>query len=484
MTSRSARPPAHPAALALAGLGIAGTVAMAGIAPGLLATAAAKTIVVVGGASDPDGKDQWERIRGDYAGAAPVFVHYPAQFGVGFPGFALSADGENTFATSVDTGADATVQAIESIKDDDPDEEVVVYTISQGADVVGIAVLRYGAAHPAPNGAAKLTVIEQGSPSFVRSGMWNVIPPGIPGLMNGPVRNDGASGATVVSVCVKGDYACGLGGNPVSAVFYFIPGYDMHGKVYTAQNIGKYSPEDGEGFTPGAVAETPVATTVEMRNGNEVTVERYADGTVKRTWNEDNVTWVSLDKGENPWGWMLRAQGIPVPIEFDRVLNRLVPVNEPGDTGLPSFPPLSAGPAPSPLELTSVFGDSGDAAKHREGTPGTVPVQEILTRTMPTSDPVERDTNRVGSSSVPQQDVDADPEQPEAETQPGAGTDGTVAPEADGLPEPATTPSDVDAEPTPAPTDIETDPDTAPSDSDTAPETPEPDEDSGVAAAA
>ncbi|TWS19827.1 PE-PPE domain-containing protein [Tsukamurella asaccharolytica] len=369
MTSRHAVRTPRPIALAVAGTGLAGVLALTGGGADFLAQVAAKTIIVVGGASDPTGKDQWARIGRDYSGPPPVFVQYPAVFGVGFPGLALSSDFQHTYAQSNDIGAAATVDAITAAKAD-PDEEVVIYTISQGSDVVSLAVLRYGQDNPRPSdGSAKLTVIEQGSPSYIRSGVWNVIPAGIPGLHNGPVRNNGASGATVVSVCVKGDYGCGMGVNPLIAAFYLPPGFLMHGAVYTAENIGRYSPTDGEPFTPGSTPEAPVSTRTETRNGNTVTVDTYANGTVKRTWTEDNTTWVSIDTGENPWGWMLRRNGIDVPKEFDQVLNTLVPVPEPGDSGLVPRLPVAPSFDPSPA-----------LARHGTDRPDAVTVAQLAAR--------------------------------------------------------------------------------------------------------
>lgn len=369
MTARHGLRKPRPIAVAAAGMGLVGVVALTGGGAEFLAQVAAKTIIVVGGASDPTGKDQWTRISDDYTGPAPVFVQYPAVFGIGYPGFALSSDGKHTYAQSNDIGAAATVDAITAAKQD-PNEDVVVYTISQGADVVGLAVLRYGQDHPRPSdGSAKLTFVQQGSPSFIRSGAWNVIPAGIPGLHNGPVRNDGASGATVISICVKGDIGCAMGLNPVVAMVYLVPGFMMHGTVYTGENIGRYSPLTGEPFTPGSTPENPVSTRTETRNGATVTVETYEDGTVKRTWTEDNTTWVSIDKGENPWGWMLRRSGIAVPKEFDALLNTLIPVPEPGDSGLiPGVPAASsADRTPSPT-------------RHGADRPDAVTVAELVAR--------------------------------------------------------------------------------------------------------
>lgn len=364
-----------------------------------IAQVAAKTIIVVGGASDPTGKDQWARIGRDYIGPAPEFVHHPAVFGIGVPGLALSSDGKHTYAQSNDIGAAATVDALTAAKLD-PNEEVVIYTISQGADVVGLAVLRYGKDHPQPSGGtAGITVIEQGSPSFIRSGAWNLIPAGIPGLHNGPVRTDGASGATVVSICVKGDIGCGMGVNPLIAAFYFRPGFLMHGAVYTAENIGRYSPLTGEPFTPGSTPETPVDTRTETRNGSKVTVETYANGTVKRTWTEDDTTWVSIDTGENPWGWMLRRNGIDVPKEFDQLLNTLIPVPEPGDHGL-----IPGRPVSSPDDRTASL------ARHDTDRPDAVTVADLVaSRGQPTapslaepSAPTEQETTETAPTPTPE----------------------------------------------------------------------------------
>ncbi|MCS3779701.1 PE-PPE domain-containing protein [Tsukamurella ocularis] len=406
MTATHALRKPRPIALAAAGTGLAGVLALTGGGVDYLAQVAAKTIIVVGGANDPTGKDQWTRISGDYTGPAPVFVQYPAVFGIGYPGFALSSDFKHTYAQSNEIGAAATVDAIAAAKQN-PDEDVVVYTISQGADVVGLAVLRYGKDHPRPSdGSAKLTFIEQGSPSFIRSGAWSVIPAGIPGLHNGPVRNDGASGATVVSICVKGDIGCAMGLNPVVAMVYLVPGFMMHGTVYTAENIGRYSPTSGEPFTPGSTPETPIGTRTEIRNGNTVTVETYEDGTVKRTWTEDNTTWVSIDKGENPWGWMLRRSGIAVPKEFDQLLNTLIPVPEPGDSGL-----IPGVPTASPADRTS------SPARHGTDRPDAVTVAELVAREeqkpAPAVEPVaptEQATVVVPARSTPPTEPVAPPE--------------------------------------------------------------------------
>lgn len=380
MASRHRRSAPRPIVVAAAGAGL-GAFVLAGPATGFAAQALAKTIIVVGGANDPTGKDQWKRIGSDYTGPPPVFVPYSAQFGIGWPGFALSQDRKTTYAQSVSEGADATVKAIVDAKSD-PAEDVVVYTISQGSDVVGLAVLRYGKDHPAPTtGGGKLTLIEQGGPSFIRTGMWNVIPAGIPGLHTGPIRNDGASGATVVGICIKGDIACGVG-NPISSMFYALPGFMLHGSGYTAEYIGRYSPVTGEAFTPGSTPEVPVKTEQVFRDGRMVTEDTYADGSTKRTWVEDNATWVVIDTGENPWLRMIRANGTPIPKEFDKLLNALVPIPEPGARTIFS-PPSTSATDVNASESPAVPGapsTSGEDPKHGADRPDGVSVKDLVSK--------------------------------------------------------------------------------------------------------
>ncbi|GIZ98737.1 hypothetical protein TTY48_33490 [Tsukamurella sp. TY48] len=373
MTSRHRRPTSS-ASLAAVGTGLVGAFLLATPTSGFLAQALAKTIVVVGGANDPTGQDQWKRIGRDHTGAPPVLVPYSAQFGIGWPGFALSPDRTTTYAQSVDEGADATVKAVADAAASD--DEVVVYTISQGSDVVGLAVIRYGKDHPAPTGGGtpKLTFVEQGGPSFIRTGMWNVIPAGIPGLHNGPIRNDGASGASVVGICIRGDIACGVG-NPISTVFYAFPGFMLHGTGYTSEYIGRYSPVDGgEPYTPGSKGEVPVKVEQVHRDGRTVIESTYADGSTKRTWVEDNATWVVIDTGENPWMRLLRANGTPIPREFDRLLNTLIPIAEPGARN-----PFLLPESPSPTRADSPS-KPDTAGRHSIDRPGTVSVAELMTK--------------------------------------------------------------------------------------------------------
>ncbi|ADG78822.1 PE-PPE domain-containing protein OS=Tsukamurella paurometabola (strain ATCC 8368 / DSM / CCUG 35730 / CIP 100753 / JCM 10117 / KCTC 9821 / NBRC 16120 /NCIMB 702349 / NCTC 13040) OX=521096 GN=Tpau_2213 PE=4 SV=1 [Tsukamurella paurometabola] len=401
----AARTPGACTCVAAAGAGLVGAFLLAGPASGLLAQAAAKTIVVVGGANDPTGKDQWARIGRDHSGTPPVFVPYSAQFGIGWPGLALSQDRRTTYAQSVDEGANATVKAVEAAAAHD--DEVVVYTISQGADVVGLAVIRYGKDHPAPSGGGgpRLTFVEQGGPSFIRTGMWNVIPAGVPGLHTGPIRNDGASGATVVGICIKGDIACGVG-NPVSSVFYAFPGFMLHGSGYTAEYIGRYSPvHGGEPYTPGSQGEVPVRVETVRRDGRTVTESIYADGSSKRSWTEDGTTWVVIDTGENPWMRLLRSTGTPVPTSLDAVLNRVIPVPEPGAVNpwLPPEEPVRAVPAAAQHVPSTL--------RHGMDRSDALPVADLLRRSnaggaeRPAAEPPRADPVTDTDSAVAARDV-------------------------------------------------------------------------------
>ena len=75
---------------------------------------------------------------------------------------------------------------------------------------------------------------------------------------------------------------------------------------------------------------------------------------------------------------MLRRSGLDVPLAFDRLLSAVLPVPEPGESGLEpvrsSSPTVGAAhdPAPSP-------------ARHREDRPDAVPVAQLLAASSPES---------------------------------------------------------------------------------------------------
>ncbi|KXP01305.1 hypothetical protein AXK61_00330 [Tsukamurella pseudospumae] len=368
-------------AFGAAGAGLVGALVLTGPAPAALFNAVANTVIVVGGNSDPTSQVEWDRISGTYTGdpAAVKLISYPADVGVGIPGLPpLSLAGRDTYAGSVDKGSDSTAAAINDARANNGD--VTVYALSLGADVVGVALVKAG---PRKATDGKLTVVEAGGPSFVNSGIWNLAPPFIPGLRNGPVQQGPAgSGAEVTSICIKGDSICGLGTNPITAAFYFLPGFDLHGKDYTAEKIGKYSPETGGiAYTPGAQGEHPTSSKPTTINGHPGTIDTYADGTVKKTWVEDGTTWVVIDTGENPWGRLLRANGLAVPKVFDTVLNQLMPVPEPGAPGPLTRPALLADLIAAVPTVTA--DPSGpQTARHALDTPGTVPLTTMLEPTV------------------------------------------------------------------------------------------------------
>ncbi|MET9326882.1 PE-PPE domain-containing protein [Tsukamurella sp. NPDC003166] len=396
MASRHRRPAAKPLALGAAGAGLVGALVLTGPAPAALFNAVANTLIVVGGNSDPTSQVEWDRIRGTYSGPAPVLISYPADVGVGFPGLPpLSLAGRDTYAGSVDKGSDTTAAAINAGRQNNGD--VTVYALSLGTDVVGVALVKT----PKRPGDGTLTVVQAGSPSFVNSGIWNLAPPFIPGLRNGPApQGPAGSDAKITSICIKGDSICGLGTNPITAAFYFLPGFDLHGKDYTAQKIGQYSPENGIAFTPDATGiKTPTKT---VTGADGVQVDTYDDGTVKKTWTgDDGVTYVSIDTGQNPWGRLLRENGIPVPIEFDKILSAIVPVPEPGATGplsrpavladaIAAVPTVSSSPVPATEDAAGPA--SRQLAQHDIDRPGTIPLTTMLAQDdAPKQDPVKND---------------------------------------------------------------------------------------------
>ncbi len=433
MASRHRRPAAKPIAFGAAGAGLVGALVLTVPAPALLMQVVAQTVIVVGGNGDPTSVDQWNRIRGSYPAGAPdpVLISYPADVGIGFPGLPpLSIAGRDTYAGSADQGSDTTADAIRAAQQNG---DVTVYALSLGSDVVGIALMKLGSNPGVPNGHS-LTVVEAGGPSFVNSGIWNLVPPLIPGLRNGPVaQGPGESGAQLVSICIKGDSICGTGTDPVSAVFYFLPGFALHGSDYTAEKIGKYSPRDAAGnttleFTPGAQGEKPASSVTRTENGRTVTVNTYDDGTVTRSWDQDGTTWVVIDTGENPWGRLLRSYGLPVPAAFDQVLSTLVAVPEPGERGLLSTP-ISL--------LTAAAGPSaGDdyVGRHRVDAPQlaqevSAPApQQPVTGPDPASDPLPALDPGPAPAAQPDPDEQPDPAPASGDPQSDADAEGDGRP--------------------------------------------------------
>ena len=139
--------------------------------------------------------------------------------------------------------------------------------------------------------------------------MENVVPSFIPGIYTNGDRDPADTGdIQVISYCVRGDATCGVGNpiaNPVSTIFYLLPGFYVHG--FLNDDINDY------------------------------------DETAE--WTVGNTTYVVLDGG-NPWGMMLRDLGLPVPTEFDTALSTVVPVPMPGQQAT-----VAGQPVPTPREL-------------------------------------------------------------------------------------------------------------------------------------
>ncbi|WP_158636049.1 PE-PPE domain-containing protein [Tsukamurella sputi] len=414
MTSRHRRPTSRPLVVTAAGAGLVGALALTGPAPGLVLKTVANTIIVVGGNGDPTSAQEVERLQKYMPlGDRVVPIAYAADVGIGFPGLPpLSIAGRDTYAGSVEDGSTKTAAEINNARANGGD--VTVYALSLGTDVVGVALVKAG---PKKETDGKLTVVEHGGPSFVNSGIWNMVPPLIPGLRTGPVaQGDQGSGADkVVSVCIKGDSICGLGADPIPALFYFLPGFDLHGKDYTAEKIAKYSPDGGVEFTPGAnaapKAEKDGASTTETRDGHVVTVQKYKDGTVTKTWEQDGTTWVVIDTGQNPWGRLARANGIPLPAGFDTVLNSIMPVPEPGERGTLSLPmqlwQQSATAAQAALdEIVERTVDAG-TGRHAVGNPGTVAAATLLDEARRGGDRKDEESYQAPKKNDPPQQEDS-----------------------------------------------------------------------------
>lgn len=258
------------------------------------ATASALSVISVPGTDDADGADNLERTV-NITGADPADVTtalYPTGFGVGKPGvfvlpFILSAWDE-TYNSSTDKGVAATVDAVIAA----PDDTIIVVGHSQGSRAAGNAAEIIQRDDLVPD--KKVLFVLLADPGFPVTGAENQFPSFIPGIYTAGDREpgDADSNVKVISVCVKTDPTCGFDAYSFSSWFYLLPGFYGHGQFY--QNLD--------------------------------------NNAVSNTWTDGNTTYVVLepDNGENPWGYVLRAIGLPVPKEFDRALTALVPYVEPG----------------------------------------------------------------------------------------------------------------------------------------------------------
>nr|WP_301547014.1 PE-PPE domain-containing protein [Gordonia sp. X0973] len=136
-------------------------------------------------------------------------------------------------------------------------------------------------------------VVVAADPRFPHTGAEVQMPSFITGLYTNGERDPYDTGDIgVTSICIIGDTTCGMANplaRPISFLVYFLPGFYIHANMY--DDAGKFA----------VVSEQTVG----------------------------NTKYVILDGG-NPYGMMLRDLGIPVPKEFDEVMNTLVPRQMPG----------------------------------------------------------------------------------------------------------------------------------------------------------
>ncbi|GAA3704809.1 PE-PPE domain-containing protein [Gordonia hankookensis] len=259
------------------------------------------TVILVPGTGDADGADQWRRTvdigmydtaAGEYDAGKVVIVSYPAAFGFDLLGIPIHLVGDATYNESVDVGTVGTVEAARAAYAANPDRMLVLNGYSQSGPIAWNAayLLHKDGTIPDEN----MVVLLGADTRFPNTGVEVVVPSFIPGLYTNGARDESdTGGVTVISYCVRGDSACGLGNplvHPFETAFYLLPGFYIHGA-------------DGD------------------------YVNQYTE--VDR-WTVGNTTYVVLDGG-NPWGMLLRGLGVPVPTEFDTVLSALVRVPMPGE---------------------------------------------------------------------------------------------------------------------------------------------------------
>ena len=290
--ARHALPSSRTAATALT-LAAAASIAV----PALVnpATASALSVISVPGTDDADGADNLERAV-NVTGADPADITtalYPTGFGVGKPGvfvlpFILSA-WEETYNSSTENGVAATVDAVIAA----PDDTIIVVGHSQGSRAAGNAAEIIQRDDLVPD--KKVLFVLLADPGFPVTGAENQFPSFIPGIYTAGDREpgDADSNVEVISVCIQTDPTCGFDAYSLSSWSYLGPGFlRVHSHDYATLN----------------------------------------DNAVVRSWKVGNTEYKVLapSNGENPYGTLFRAIGLPVPKEFDKALTALVPYVEPG----------------------------------------------------------------------------------------------------------------------------------------------------------
>ena len=284
------------------------------------------TVVMTPGTGDFDGDDQLKRTRdiGFYDSTDPVnsvyydptfiiigadepYDNYPAAFGLTVLGVPIDLVGEGTVNESVEIGTADAVRAATDAYQANPDQTIILNGYSQSGPVSMNAAYLIHRDSLIPDD--KVIVVVGADSRFPNTGVENVVPSFIPGIYTNGDRDPADTGdIQVISYCVRGDATCGVGNpiaDPVSTLFYLLPGFYVHG--FLNDDINDY------------------------------------DKTAE--WTVGNTTYVVLDGG-NPWGMMLRDLGVPVPKEFDTALSTLIPVPMPGEQVT-----VAGQPIPTPREL-------------------------------------------------------------------------------------------------------------------------------------
>jgi hypothetical protein len=284
------------------------------------------TVVLTPGTADYDGSDQLKRTRdiGFYDSADPDdpayynptiiiigadegYDNYPAAFGFTVLGVPVNLAGRVTNNESVDIGTADAVKAATDAYQANPNQTIILNGYSQSGPVSMNAayLIHRDSLMPDDN----VIVVIGADSRFPNTGVENVVPSFIPGIYTNGDRDPADTGdIQVISYCLRGDATCGVGNpiaNPVSTIFYLLPGFYVHG--FLNDDINDY------------------------------------DETAE--WTVGNTTYVVLDGG-NPWGMMLRDLGLPVPTEFDTALSTVVPVPMPGQQAT-----VAGQPVPTPREL-------------------------------------------------------------------------------------------------------------------------------------
>ena len=284
------------------------------------------TVVLTPGTGDFDGEDQLKRTRdiGFYDSTDPVnpvyydptfiiigadgpYDNYPAAFGFTVLGVPVNLVGQVTNNESVDLGTADAVKAATDAYQANPNQTIILNGYSQSGPVSMNAAYLIHRDGLIPDD--KVIVVMGADSRFPNTGVENVVPSFLPGIYTNGDRDPADTGdIQVISYCVRGDATCGVGNpiaNPVSTLFYLLPGFYVHG--FLNDDVNDY--------------------------------DQAAE------WTVGNTTYVVLDGG-NPWGMMLRDLGVPVPKEFDTALSTLVPVPMPGQQAT-----VAGQPIPTPREL-------------------------------------------------------------------------------------------------------------------------------------